>query len=139
MDSAILYHMKMTKLAKKQEEELEGYKEILKDVSSILERARGRAYKAVDNIRVQAYWQMGERVVRGELQYKEKPGYGEKLLKRLAVDLDIAWRNIYNALQFYKTYPILQTVSAKLSWSHLVEPMRSGLHEFKPMRAEVRL
>jgi len=131
--------MKMTKLAKKQEEELEGYKEILKDVSSILERARGRAYKAVDNIRVQAYWQMGERVVRGELQYKEKPGYGEKLLKRLAVDLDIAWRNIYNALQFYKTYPILQTVSAKLSWSHLVEPMRSGLHEFKPMRAEVRL
>ncbi|MBU0600132.1 hypothetical protein KKB84_02270 [bacterium] len=40
---------------------------------------------------------------------------------QLARDLTIAWRNIYNALLFYKTYPILQTVSAKLSWSHYVE------------------
>ncbi len=101
--------------------ELNGYNEILHDVHSILEKAKYPAYKAIDNLRVQTYWHIGERIARGELEYRDKPDYGEKLLKRLAKDLNIAWRNIYNALLFYKMYPILQTVSAKLSWSHYVE------------------
>lgn len=105
----------------KQVETVEGYNEILRDIRSLLEKATYQAYKAVDNLRVQTYWQIGERIARGELEHRDKPEYGEKLLKRLAKDLNIAWRNIYNALLFYKTYPILQTVSAKLSWSHYVE------------------
>ncbi len=50
---------------------LEGYDELLKDVKSILENARSRAYQAVDNIGVQARWQVGERIVREELKQKE--------------------------------------------------------------------
>ena len=106
---------------KKQIEAVEGYNEILRDIRSLLEKATYQAYKAVDNLRVQTYWQVGERIARGELEHRDKPMYGENLLKQLANDLTIAWRNIYNALLFYKTYPILQTVSAKLSWSHYVE------------------
>ncbi len=102
-------------------EKPEGYNEVLYDIKSLLEKAKYAAYKTVDNIRVQTYWQIGERIAREELGYRDKPEYGEKLLKILANDLDIAWRNIYNALLFYKMYPILQTVSAILSWSHYVE------------------
>ncbi|MFH1563188.1 MAG: PDDEXK nuclease domain-containing protein [Nitrospirota bacterium] len=105
----------------KQIETVEDYNEILRDIRSLLEKATYQAYKAVDNLRVQTYWQVGERIARGELEHRDKPMYGEKLLKQLANDLTIAWRNIYNALLFYKIYPILQTVSAKLSWSHYVE------------------
>jgi len=42
---------------------LEGYDDLLRDIRSILENARARAYQAVDNIRVQTYWQVGENIV----------------------------------------------------------------------------
>ncbi|RLI88315.1 MAG: hypothetical protein DRO62_03830 [Candidatus Altiarchaeales archaeon] len=72
------------------EKEIEGYTEILNDIRSLLEKAKYRAYKAVDNIRVQTYWQIGERIVRGELQYKERADYGKRLIKKLSEDLYIA-------------------------------------------------
>ncbi len=106
----------MKKIAK-----LEGYTEILQDIRSLLERAKYHAYKAVDNIRVQTYWQIGERIVRAELQYKERADYGEKLIERLAIDLGLSRRLMFEIVQFNRTYPIVQTVSAQLSWSHLVE------------------
>jgi len=110
-------------LEKKVEEglELEGYTEILQDIKSLLEKARYRAYKAVDNLRVQTYWQIGDRIVRGELQHRERADYGERVIKRLASDLVIAKRNLHNTVRFYRVYPIVQTVSAQLSWSHFVE------------------
>jgi len=114
------------KLAKKEAEKngkegLEGYTEILQDIKSLLEKARYRAYKAVDNLRVQTYWQIGERIVRGELQHRERADYGERVIERLASDLDIAKRNLHNTVRFYRVYSIVQTVSAQLSWSHFVE------------------
>ena len=102
---------------KKGEDGLEGYTEILKDIKSLLEKAKYRAYKAVDNLRVQTYWQIGERIVRGELQHRERADYGERVIERLASDLDIAKRNLHNTVRFYRVYPIVQTVSAQLSWS----------------------
>lgn len=102
------------------EEGLEGYTEILQDIKSLLEKARYKAYKAVDNLRVQTYWQVGERIVRGELQYRERADYGEQVIERLASDLGIAKRNLHNTVRFYRVYPIVQTVSAQLSWSHFV-------------------
>ncbi|MFQ6071515.1 MAG: DUF1016 N-terminal domain-containing protein [Methanosarcinales archaeon] len=72
--------------------ELEGYTEILNDIKSLLEKAKYQVYKAVDNLRVQTYWQVGERIVRGELQYKERADYGERVIERLAEDLGIAKR-----------------------------------------------
>jgi len=51
-------------------EKLEGYSVMLVDIKSLLEKAKLRAYKAVDNIRVQTYWQIGERISREEFKYK---------------------------------------------------------------------
>ena len=102
------------------EEELEGYEDILMDVKSILKRAKGRAYKAVDNIRVQAYWQTGERIVRGELQHKGRADYGKKIVAKLAGDLGFRERHVWRMVQFYRTYSILSSVMTELSWSHYV-------------------
>ena len=112
--------VKKQELEKKRGEGLEGYTEILQDIKSLLEKAKYRAYKAVDNLRVQTYWQIGERIVRGELQHRERADYGERVIERLASDLDIAKRNLHNTVRFYRVYPIVQTVSAQLSWSHFV-------------------
>ncbi|MBI4682712.1 MAG: hypothetical protein HY757_06385 [Nitrospirae bacterium] len=43
------------------------YKDLLQELKSILAKGQYDAYKSVDNIRVQTYWQLGERIVREEL------------------------------------------------------------------------
>lgn len=103
---------------KKGEEGLEGYTEILQDIKSLLEKAKYRAYKAVDNLRVQTYWQIGERIVRGELQHRERADYGERVIGNLSSDLDIQRRDLYRMLQFYRAYPIVTSLMSQLSWTH---------------------
>ena len=112
--------IKKQELEKKVEEglELEGYTEILQDIESLLEKARYRAYKAVDNLRVQTYWQIGDRIVRGELQHRERADYGERVIENLSIDLDIQRRDIYRMVQFYRTYPIVTSLMSQLSWTH---------------------
>jgi len=54
------------------------------------------------------------------LQHRERADYGERIIENLSIDLDIAKRNLHNTVRFYRVYPIVQTVSAQLSWSHFV-------------------
>ncbi|MEA2033391.1 MAG: DUF1016 N-terminal domain-containing protein, partial [Euryarchaeota archaeon] len=110
--------VKKQELGKKRGEGLEGYTEILQDIKSLLEKARYRAYKAVDNLRVQTYWQIGDRIVRGELQHRERADYGERVIENLSIDLDIQRRDIYRMVQFYRTYPIVTSLMSQLSWTH---------------------
>jgi len=46
------------------------------------------------------------------------------VIQGLAVDLGISQRNLYYMVEFYRAYPILQTVAAELSWTHYVELLR---------------
>jgi len=100
------------------------YSFLLNDIRSILDRALSKAYKAVDNIRVQTYWQIGERIVREELQHKDRADYGGKLIEMLAVDLKFSRATMFSIIAFYRTYPIVQTLSGQLSWSHYLEFIR---------------
>jgi len=110
--------MVKNEVTKTKERNLERYKLLLEDIKSILQRGLGRAYKAVDNIKVQTYWQMGERIVREEAGYGERASYGEELIKKLSIDLNVHERTLYRVWHFYKSYPILTTVLSELSWSH---------------------
>jgi len=101
-------------------ERLKDYNAILRDMKSLLERAKLQAYKAVDNIRVQTYWQIGERIVREELQHKERADYGERLIEKLTIDLEIQKSILYESMQFYKMYPIFHAVPRQLSWAHII-------------------
>ncbi|MCK5043243.1 MAG: hypothetical protein KAR51_04405 [Candidatus Aenigmarchaeota archaeon] len=100
------------------ESELTGYNSLLADIDSILRQGLSKAYKAVDNLKVQTYWQIGERIVREELMHKERADYGKKIIENLAKDLGIGKVNLHYMVRFYTIYPILQTVSAQLNWSH---------------------
>ena len=105
-------------------EQLMDYENILQDIRSLIERAQFQAYKVIDNLRVQTYWQIGERIVRGELEHKERADYGERLIEHLARDLGFKKRQIYWMVQFYRTHPIVSTLSTQLSWSHYKEIMK---------------
>ncbi len=105
---------KITKLPMKPE----GYNDLLRDIKSILEKGLSRAYQAVDNIKVQTYWQIGERVVREDLAHKDRADYGEKVIPLLAKDIGLSRPDLYRIVNFYKTYPIVSTLRRQLSWSH---------------------
>ena len=102
------------------------YDALLGEVRGLLETSRNRAYQAVDNIRVQAYWQVGERIVRAELEHNERADYGGRVIERLARDLRMARRLLFEIVQFYRTYPLAHTLRAELSWSQYGVLMRVG-------------
>jgi len=97
------------------------YQNLLQDLKGIITNGQYQAYKAVDNIKVQAYWQIGERIVREEMKNKERADYEKYLINSLAFDLKIGKRVLYEITKFCRLYPIVQTLSAQLSWSHYVE------------------
>jgi len=96
----------------------EGYSQVLNDIRFLLEKAKAQAYKTVDNIRVQTYWQIGERIVREELQHKERADYGKKLIVNLAKDLGFTRQILSRIVQFYREYPIVTALRIQLSWFH---------------------
>ncbi len=71
------------------------YQNLLQELKSILNRGLYTAYKAVDNLKVETYWQIGERIVREELKYKDRADYGRYLVKKLALDLNFDKRQYY--------------------------------------------
>ncbi len=97
------------------------YQDLLRELQSILSGGLLKAYKAVDNIKVQMYWQIGERIVREELAHKDRANYGEYLVSKLSHDLGTSRRDLYRIIQFYRLYEIVTAVSSQLSWSHYVE------------------
>src|SRR5437763_14224226 len=89
------------------------YTVLLGEIRSLLRTARARAYQAVDNLKVQAYWQVGERIVRAELEHKERADYGAHVVEQLARDLKI-WRPVlFRLVRCYRVYPRVPAVSAQ--------------------------
>jgi predicted nuclease of restriction endonuclease-like (RecB) superfamily len=100
--------------------------DLINSIGSTLQKARQNAIKAVNNELVKANWEIGQYIVEYEQQGKEKADYGSALLSNLAKDLKSKYgkgskSSIYLCRQFYIKYPIFQTVSGKLSWSHFAE------------------
>jgi len=94
------------------------YGVLLGEIRGLLQTARARAYQAVDNLKVQAYWQVGERIVRAELGHKERPDYGARVIERLAGDLAMTPQMLNRIVRFYRAYPIITALSTQISWSH---------------------
>ena len=94
------------------------YKNLLQELRDILAKGQYTAYKAVDNIRVQTYWQIGERIVREELKHRDRADYGKHLIDNLVIDLDFQKSLLYDIVNFYKAYENFHAVRGELSWTH---------------------
>ena len=96
---------------------IDSYHRLKEDISYLIGKARIQAYKAVDNIRVQVYWQIGERVNREKLTFG-KNDYGYSIIEKLARDIGFRKRLLFEILQFYNVYPKVHALRAQLSWTH---------------------
>lgn len=106
------------------------YKDLLMHVGEALESGRSRAAAAVNAEIVMTYWDIGRQIVEFEQGGSAKAEYGSELLKNLSRDLTALYgsgfglSNLTKMRKMYLVYPILQTVSAKLSWSHYIELLK---------------
>ncbi|NCD67846.1 PDDEXK nuclease domain-containing protein [Mucilaginibacter agri] len=97
---------------------------IIEEIKAIITSAREAAVRAVDYQRVVMYWHIGKRIFEEEQQGADRAVYGTQLIKYLSEKLipqfgkGFSARNLNLFRQFYRSYPIVQTVSAQLSWSH---------------------
>ncbi len=103
------------------------YKELIKNIGSVFNKAKSKIISTINVEMLGAYWEIGKHIVEFEQKGKLKAEYGKQLLIKLSKDLSVKYgkgfsrSNLQYMRLFYLYYPIRQTVSGKLSWSHYVE------------------
>ena len=104
---------------------------LIDSIGELLSEARKKIAINVNTTMVQTYWTVGKYIVEFQQNGKERAGYGDELLKRLSKDLTMKYgagfshSNINSMRKLYLTFPIFQTLSAKLSWSHYQEILKA--------------
>ena len=99
-------------------------KPLLEEIKTLLQTSREQLQQTVNTTMVQTYWNIGRLIVEDEQSGKERAEYGKKQLETIAGTLtkefgkgfDIT--NLRKMRQFYKVFPIQDTVRLELSWSH---------------------
>jgi predicted nuclease of restriction endonuclease-like (RecB) superfamily len=97
---------------------------LLRQISQLIQQARQQLQRSVNTTMVQTYWQIGRLIIEDEQQGENRAAYGKALLENLSQRLtqqfgkgfDIT--NLRNMRRFYEQFPIRETLSPELSWSH---------------------
>ena len=100
---------------------------VVSEIKELINQSRKNVAMQVNYEILATYWKIGEVIVKYEQNEQIRAAYGEKTLiqlsKRLTKELGRGFSrsNLQNMRLFYLQYPICQTVSGKLSWSHYCE------------------
>lgn len=99
----------------------------LTEIKTILAQARQKAYFAINSAMVEAYWNIGKRIVEEEQNGADRAEYGKQIIQTISDELTqefgkgFSKRTIWEIRQFYNYFPeyeIMRTLFAQLSWSH---------------------
>ena len=103
------------------------YSPIVQQIRTVLAHARNQVAQQVNSELLLTYWSIGRIIAEYEQTVPERADYGKKTLKLLSKTLTrefgrgFSVSNIYNMRQFYRDYPIFQSVTGKLTWTHYCE------------------
>ena len=96
---------------------------LFSSIANVLIEARGKVYRAVNFVMVQAYWEIGRLITEDELRGR-RADYGKEVMKNLSLRLTQEFgkgfdeSNLRYMRLFYKTFPICDTLRHELTWSH---------------------
>lgn len=105
----------------------EQYHLLIQNISQTVSNAKQHVATTINSALVETYWNIGKYIVEYELDGQERAKYGDRLLNKLSKDLTVAVgkgfsrSNLFYMRLFYTRFPIIQTVSGLLSWSHIIE------------------
>ncbi|MCF8415102.1 MAG: PDDEXK nuclease domain-containing protein [Crocinitomicaceae bacterium] len=97
------------------------------EIKTLIQSARTKAYQAINSAMIEAYWEIGKRIVEEEQNGNQRASYGQEIIKKLSIELTeefgkgFSERTLREFRQFYNYFPNLEiwrTAFAKLSWSH---------------------
>ncbi len=106
------------------------YQELIERIGNTYQSAKSKIISAVNIEMLYSYWQIGKDIIEFEQRGKLKADYGKQLLENLAKDLKLTLgkgfsRSNLNYMRLlYIKYPICETLSHKLSWSHYFELLK---------------
>ena len=94
-------------------------------ITDVIFQARKRVFSNIDLEQVMANWKTGK-LIDEKQKSLSRAEYGKKLIEELSIqmsnDFGVGYskRNLEMMRKFFRTFPIPQTLSAQLSWSHYV-------------------
>ena len=100
---------------------------LISEIEKTVAVAKEHLTGAVNQTMTETYWRIGRYIVEFEQFGNEKAIYGKNLLSTLSKELTLrlgkgySRPNLNNMRKVYLKYPNCQTVSDKLSWSHICE------------------
>ena len=106
------------------------YRNLLTDIGKLLQQARQQVAYAVNTTMLTTYWAIGQYIVEFEQQGNERAEYGSDLINRLSRDLTERYgkgfskSNLLYIRKLYVAFPISETVSHLLTWSHYFEILK---------------
>ena len=106
------------------------YQKLIDNITTLWGEAKAKAITTVNTELLDANWQTGMYIVEYELKGKDRAEYGKQLLTNLSKDLTIrngkgfSRSNLVYMRKFYIAFPICETVSHKLTWSHYFELLK---------------
>ena len=101
--------------------------EVFNNIKRLMDNARNKVANEVNSILLQTYWEIGRIIVEDEQGHSERAEYGKELINDLSRQLTKEYgrgfsrSNLQNMRNLYLSYPICQTLSGKLTWSHYCE------------------
>ncbi len=93
-------------------------------IADILQQARSQVRQSVNSAMVASYWEIGRLIVEHEQQGQARAEYGKRQLAELSERLTTQFgkgfdaSNLRNMRRFHLAFPIRETLSPELSWSH---------------------
>ena len=99
----------------------------IQEIKQTLAQARQKSYQAINSAMVEAYWNIGRKIVLEEQNGNTRADYGKEILKNLSIELSkefgkgFSERSLREYRQFYFLVPdfeIWRTAYAILNWSH---------------------
>ena len=106
------------------------YQKLIDNITTLWGEAKSKAITAINTELLDANWQTGKYIVEYEYKGKDRAEYGKQLLVNLAKDLTarngkgFSRSNLVYMRKFYLAFPICETVSHKLTWSHYFELLK---------------
>ena len=108
-------------------------KNYINEIKTILKNARQKAYTAVNSAMVEAYWEIGRRIVEEEQRGKERAEYGKEIVENLSKELTeefgkgFSRRTLWEMRKLYvyfSDYEKVRILFAQLTWSHFQKVLR---------------
>jgi predicted nuclease of restriction endonuclease-like (RecB) superfamily len=104
-----------------------GFEKMISDIEALVNTSKNELATSINKVMTVTYWSIGKYIVEFEQDGNAKAEYGKNLLSTISKELTLrlgkgySRPNLNNMRKFYLKYSNCQTVSDKLSWSHICE------------------